>query len=235
MQGPWLSSLVGLLIITGEIVGGLLAKKIRYLKWQCVVSIFLGGLFFALVATCNPDTRARACAFVALGVFFLGWAESVSISLVTLTARHQDELGTASGIAGSTRFLIASIAATVYTVILTQETAKKVPPRVTAAVEEAGLSASAAQSFLAALTGGTSSALEQVPGITDSIIATGTRAYQDASASAYGVVFLSTIAWTAVGVIATLVLPNVDHLLTEQVAATLGRGKNEKTDARENA
>lgn len=229
-----MSSLVGLLIITGEIVGGLLAKKIRYLKWQCVVSIFLGGLFFALVATCDADTQARACAFVALGVFFLGWAESVSISLVTLTAKHQDELGTASGIAGSTRFLIASIAATVYTVILTNETAKKVPSRVISAVEGAGLSESGAQSFLTALTAGSSSALEQVPGITDRIIAIGTRAYQDGSASAYGVVFLSTIAWTAVGVIATLVLPNVDHLLTEQVAATLRKGKNEKTEERGN-
>jgi hypothetical protein len=43
----WISSLVGLLIVIGEIVGGLAAKSIMHIKWQLVVSMFLGGVFFA--------------------------------------------------------------------------------------------------------------------------------------------------------------------------------------------
>lgn len=47
MDGPWLSSLVGLCIVIGEIVGGFCAKAIGHLKWQCFVTIVIGGIFFA--------------------------------------------------------------------------------------------------------------------------------------------------------------------------------------------
>lgn len=46
MSGPWLSSLVGLCIVLGEIVGGFCAKWIGHLKYQCFVCLFIGGIFF---------------------------------------------------------------------------------------------------------------------------------------------------------------------------------------------
>ena len=47
MGAAWMAALVGLLIVSGEIVGGLIAKRIGHIKWQLVVVMFLGGLFFA--------------------------------------------------------------------------------------------------------------------------------------------------------------------------------------------
>jgi hypothetical protein len=47
MHGPWLSSLVGLCIVLGEIAGGFLGKAIGHLKWQCFATIALGGILFA--------------------------------------------------------------------------------------------------------------------------------------------------------------------------------------------
>lgn len=172
------------------------------------------------MATCTPDTKARAAALVSLGVFFIGWTESLAITIVTLTASNQNELGSASGIAGSIRFLISSIAATVYTVILSNRLTQTTTGQVIPAVINAGLPASSAPSFLAAFSIGPS-AFEKVPGITPTILAIGTRAYQEANASAYRTVFLTTIAFTGVAIIATLFLPNVDHLLTANVATTL--------------
>jgi len=228
MEGPWLSSVLGMSIVLGEIVGGFLAKKIGNIKMQCVASLVFGGIFFALVATCTPSTKGRASAFVAIGMFFLGWAESLSITTVTLTAVRQDELGTASGLAGSIRYLVAAIASTVFSVILTEELKKKVAPRVTAAITAAGLPASSVAGYLMALSNGTTAAYEAVPGINTAIIASGTDAYKLANASAYRVVFLSTIAWSVVGVIATLFLPDVDKLLTRQVATTLHKRNDEE-------
>jgi hypothetical protein len=172
------------------------------------------------VATCTPDTKARAAALVSFGVFFIGWAESLAITIVTLTAKNQNELGSASGVAGSIRFLISSIAATVYSVILSNRLAQTIPAQVTPAIINAGLPASSAGDFIAALSLG-SSAFAKIPNITPEIIAIGTRAYQEANATAYKTVFLSTIAFTGVAIIATLFLPNVDHLLTGKVATTL--------------
>jgi hypothetical protein len=161
-----------------------------------------------------------------LGVFCIGWAESLSITLVTLTVKNQKELGSASGVAGSLRFLISSISATIYTVILSNRLATTIPTRVGPAVVGAGLPASSVAEFIAALALG-SSALDAVPGVTPTIVAVGMRAYQLANAAAYRTVFLSTIAFTGVAIIATLLLPNVDHLLTGDVATTLHHKKDE--------
>jgi Fungal trichothecene efflux pump (TRI12) len=159
----------------------------------------------------------------------MGWAESVSITIVTMTARNQAELGSASGVAGSLRFLISSIASTVYNVILANKRAQYVPPRVTAAVEAAGLPASSVTAFLAAI-GGTGGSVSDVPGVNANIISVGTSAYQEANTSAFRVVFLSTIAFSAIGIISTFLLPNVDHLLTGGVAATLHPKQRSKKD-----
>jgi len=66
------------------------------------------------MATCGVGTKVRASVLVSLGVFFIGWTEGAAITIVTLTAKDQFALGTSAGIAGSIRFLISSIASTVY-------------------------------------------------------------------------------------------------------------------------
>ncbi|EON97829.1 putative trichothecene efflux pump protein [Phaeoacremonium minimum UCRPA7] len=108
MYGAWLSAFVGLFIIMGQIVGGFLGKSIGYLKWQCVVGIIIGAVCFGSVATCTPDTRARASALVSIGVFSIGWTEGLAITIVTLSASEQEHLGSASGVAGSIRFFICN-------------------------------------------------------------------------------------------------------------------------------
>jgi hypothetical protein len=140
--------------------------------------------------------------------------------MVTLRAKDQAQLGSASAVAGSIRFLISSISAIIYTVVLTNRLAKAIPAFVIPAVVNAGLPASSASDFIAAFSIGPS-AFEKIPNITPNIIAVGTVAYKEGNASAYRTVFLTTIAFTGIAIIATLFLPNIDHLLTGKVATTL--------------
>ena len=147
---------------------------------------------------------------------------------MTLAAKDQFALGTASGVAGSIRFLISSIASTVYTVILSNRLSTTIAAQVPPAVISAGLPASSVPSFISAFSVG-AAAFEQVPGISPEILAIGTRAYQYANADAYRTVFYSNIAFSGVAIICSLLLPNVDHLLTGQVATTLHQGRDEKT------
>lgn len=175
-----------------------------------------------VVATCTPDTRARACGLVAAGSFFISWMEALAITAITLTTPDQRELGSAGGIGGSIRFLITSIATTVYNVVLSNrrddEISNKLPP----ALIRAGLPETSVPSFIQVLTLGPS-ALAEVPGINTEIIAAGTRAYKVANANSFRTVFLVTIAFTAVTSIVSLFLPNFDDLLTDKVATTLGK------------
>lgn len=176
------------------------------------------------MATCSPDTKARACGLVAAGSFSIGWTEALAVASTTLTTKDQSALGTAGGIGGSVRFLITSISTTVYNVVLRNRQADQIPRKVAPAVIGSGLPASSVASFIKALAVGPS-ALADVPGISPSIITAGTRAYQEANANSFRTVFLTTIAFSCVALVATLLLPNLDSLMSDKIATTLGKEK----------
>jgi hypothetical protein len=231
MTAAWYASFVGLFIIVGEVVGGFVAKSIGHLKWQCVVTVALSGILFGCTATSTPDSLGRAATFVALGTFFIGWAESLAISMVTILARDQTKLGSASGVAGSIRFFIACIASTIYNVVLTNRLAETVPAQVPPALIEAGLPSSSVAAFLAALTVGTP--FSDIPGVNDTIVEAGVRANKWANADAYRTVFYVSIAFSGIALICALLLPNVDNMLSGQVASTLHKGRKDEKRIRE--
>lgn len=226
MTSAWYASLIGIFILVGEIAGGLLGKPIGHLKWQCVITVLISGLFFGLTATSTPGSKARSSAFVALGTFAIGWAESLAITIVTISAWDQTKLGSASGVAGSIRFFIASIASTVYNVVLNNRLAEAVPAHVPAAIVEAGLPSSSVGDFMTGLT--TGAGFADVPGISDSIVAAGVWANKQANAEAYKTVFFVSIAFSGIALISALLLPNVDAMLTNKVASTLHKGRKDE-------
>ena len=229
MTNAWYASFVGLWITVGQVLGGFVAKRLGYIKWQIVVTVLISGIFFGCTATSTPDSKGRAAAFVALGTFWIGWAESLAITVVTITVWDQSKLGSASGLAGSIRFFITSIAATVYNVTLNNRLSETIPRRVPGAVIDAGLPETSVVDFMAALTTGTG--FDTIKGISESIIGAGVRAYKEANAEAYQTVFFVSIAFSAIALICALCLPNIDNLLSGKVALTLHRGKKDEKRA----
>ena len=47
MYGGWLATLLGLMIILGEIASGFAARHIGKVKYQVITTLALGGIFFA--------------------------------------------------------------------------------------------------------------------------------------------------------------------------------------------
>lgn len=121
----------------------------------------------------------------------------------------------------------------IYTVVLTNRLASEVSRQVPAALVAAGLSASSVAYYLNGLTSGNATALAEVPGLTTAISSIGLQSYKEANMSAYRTVFYTTVAFTGLGLILSIWLPNIDKLLTKQVASTLhdkgGGMVNEKT------
>jgi hypothetical protein len=176
------------------------------------------------MATCTPDTRTRAACLMWFGNVAVGWAEGLAITAVTLTARNQAELGTASGTAGSIRFLISSIAQTIYNVILSTRLRKTTAALVPPALAAAGLPASSVKSFMAALS---TKKFDNVPGATTQVVRAGLAAYKEANAESFRTIFLTTIAFTGLAVLLSVFLPDLDKVLNGKVAVTLHGGKNE--------
>ncbi|ORY07019.1 fungal trichothecene efflux pump [Clohesyomyces aquaticus] len=223
MDAALIASLQSLAITTGEIIGGFGARKIGYVKWQIFTTLSIAGVLFATMATCTTESRTRAACLMWFGNVAVGWAEGLAITAVTLTARNQAELGTASGTAGSIRFLISSIASTIYNVVLSNKLAKNTASLVPPALAAAGLPTSSIKSFILALP---TKKFTKVPGVTAEVIKAGLAAYKEANVQSFRVVFLTTIAFTGLAVLLSLFLPDIDKLLTTKVAVTLG--KNEK-------
>jgi hypothetical protein len=130
-------------------------------------------------------------------------------------------IGTAGGVAGSVRGAISSILIAVYTSVLTNRLTTTISTEVPAAVVKAGLPSTSVAQFIGAFSIGTPAAFKAVPGITDQILAVGTRAYKVANADAFATVYLTTIAFSVIAVILTFFAPNTDELMSGKVAATL--------------
>ena len=231
MYVGYISVLVGIGFITGQVAAGLLARSIGKTRYQCMVAFLVGGIFLGCAATVTPDNKATQIALIYIGCVFIGWNESICLSNCAILVHDQREIGVAGGLAGSVRSIISSILQAVYVSIFTNRLSSTIPAEVPPALIKAGLPETSIVGFMTALTSG--SAFSEIPGITEGIIAIGLRAYKQANADAYRTVYLSTIAFSAVAVILTWFAPNTDHLMTGQVAATLHN--QGKTDDEEKA
>lgn len=159
------------------------------------------------------------------GCFLTGYLDSIGLAMASIYIKDQRDIGTAVGITGAVRAAVSTIGTATYSIILSDKLAHNIPALVPAAATNAGLPASSVLQFLSALSGAGN--LTAVPGVNQQIIAAGTAAYELASVKAYRVVFLSTIAFGAVGIILALFTPNVDEQMTDTVTTTL-HGKDQE-------
>lgn len=182
---------------------------------------------FAGLSVATPDTPNLAMVLVSLSSFAVGWGEVLVITICTIAIRDQQDVGVASGVAGSIRSAISTVFSTVYIVVLQTSSRSAVSDIVLPAIVAAGLPKESVESYFAAIASGTSASLQAVDGITPDIIAVGAREFKYAYASAYRDVYYAAIAVCSVATLLAFLVPNVDSLMTDSVAATLHAGKDE--------
>ncbi|KAL2212630.1 MFS general substrate transporter [Sarocladium strictum] len=232
-----ISSLVGVGIISGQISGGMLAKKLGKTKIQCFVVFLVGGVFLACVAVGTPDNQTTTTALMFLGTYWIGWNESVCLANVVICLKDQREVGVAGGLAASLRAAICAVMVAIYTTILSNRLTQTITATVPSALIEAGLPAESIPDFIGVVsTAGTlagEEAYSGVAGVKESVINAGVRAYQVANADAYRTVYLSTIAFSGVAILLTFFAPNTEKYMTDDVAATLNREDDVGVKAKE--
>ena len=111
--------------------------------------------------------------------------------------------------------------------MLVNRLGRNVPMKVPPALLKAGLDAASIPTFIAAVSVNPSGNFSTVAGLTPSIAKAGLRAYQEASLSAYGTVWFTTIALSVLSMIFTIWAPNVNHLLTSDVNAPIHQRNSE--------
>lgn len=75
------------------------------------------------------------------------------------------------------------------------------------------------------LAGFASGSFTDVPGVTPTIIGAGAAAYQEAYTQAFHTLWLTTLAFTMLGMVLSVFTKNTDDLMTEKIAVTVQTGK----------
>ncbi|KAH0845932.1 siderophore iron transporter [Fonsecaea pedrosoi] len=226
MKVGWLSCAVGGGVQAGQVIGGLIAMRIGHINWQMVFASIVMAVFIGGLAAQTKDTLALSTAFATLGSFGVGYIENLAATAATFVIKDQKQMGTSNGIFGSIRSAGGVLATTIYLVILTNRMNTNTKNMIIPTLVEAGLPDSSITAFLTALNSGVASALQAVPGVTEKIILAGETAYLAAYTDAFQKVFLASIAFGGLSIIAALaVRPFTKEELSGSLVFHLGASK----------
>lgn len=211
----------------GDLVGLLVASFIRRrLRFFLIGCMILATVFGGTVSVGTQHNKGTTVTLLALCCFSLGLVESIVQVLAGIAIEDQNDIGTAIGLSASGRAFGGALATTIFSTVLTNRLKTTIPALVPAAVVKAGLPQTSVplllevfQELLPA---------DKVPGLTPSIMAIGMDAYQTASAQAYKTCFLTSIAFTGLGLIAVLFCEDVDPKSDHIVAKELHSKSDEK-------
>lgn len=221
MNIGWLSLTVGAGTLLGQVVGGALCEPLGHQRWQMTIGCVGMTGFVGALAASSQTTKSMAIVLTLLGSFCVGWVEVVA--LVTAPLCHeQEDIGLAYGVSGTLKAGSGSIATSIYSTILSNKMATNIPKYVRPAALGAGLPLSSMPELLAAVASGEFSA---VKGVNPHIISVVTEAYKTACSESFKIVYLASIAFGGLAIIAALWSPNMEHKLNDEVARRLhGKG-----------
>ncbi|KAH4064038.1 hypothetical protein HBI52_036910 [Parastagonospora nodorum] len=201
-----------------------LGHRIGHWKWTLTASVTMMVVFGALLALGNPERKGMMIAFVFLCQVGFGWAQYLSIAFIQFGV-PQIELGISGGLAGVARFAGGAVAISVYQTILTNVQSSKAAELVPRAVLAAGLSADAVPAFLTALPLG-ATALAQVSGVTNEIIAAGGAAFRQAYVVGLRTTALSSLSFGVLAIIACCFCNDIGPKMNNKIEVFLENDEN---------
>lgn len=227
----WLSCAVGGGLLFGQISAGIGVRYLPRMRIQMTLAGLVMMVFIAAVASADSSAEGRTTAFVLIGAAGAGYVENLTLSTMALVW-EPDDIGLVAGVMGCIRTAAGALATSMYSSILATELQKYLPKYVVPAATEAGLPVTSIPALMAGISSGS---FEAVPGITNRVMAAIDGPIKHAYANSFRTVFLCTIPFSAILLIAAAVYcPDVEDYLTEEVARKLqgvhGRSATRQSD-----
>lgn len=213
----WLSCAVGGGLLFGQISAGIGVRYIPRMKLQMLVASIVLVAFVSALSTSTEHTRTRTVVFLLLGTAAAGYVENLTLSSMALVWEPED-IGLVASVLATIRTACGAVAVALYSSLLGNGVTKYLPIYVPEAAINAGLDPSSITALFAGLTSGS---FADVPGITPEITEAVGHAVKHAYALSFRTLFLATLPFGVILLIAAVICPNVEDYLTDEVARKL--------------
>ncbi|KAF2269119.1 MFS general substrate transporter [Lojkania enalia] len=197
----------------GSIIGGIVvafSKKIGHQRWQVTLAVALQTACVGAMSTATLDNPARSIVLT----FFISLCTSINLLngmvLVGFGIVYQEDIGTAAGLAGTSRLLAGAVATAIFSNVTNNKYASTLPGSVQSNVASFNLPSDVLTQLTAAARLGTAAAYNAIPGITPTIQAAATLANKQAYLAGAHLSYQVALAFGLCGVIAAFFIPSVD-------------------------
>lgn len=197
-----------------------LVHKIKHVRHQIIFALIIQTVFTACYAAVIPHHRYAWMVFQLFGQCCFTWVTTLAYVSSGLFV-PQGELGVSAGLIGTFRSAGGSVGNAVFSTILNSIINKQLGPRIAVAAIASGFSPSELGTLIPAVIEnavGVPEAFANVPGASSAVIAATSQALKDAYAYAFRKVFLSTIPFGVIGLIAAWFVKDPSHLLNNHIA-----------------
>ncbi|KAF1844966.1 MFS general substrate transporter [Cucurbitaria berberidis CBS 394.84] len=224
-----MSGTVGGPVAFGQVIGALTVRW-GWGHWQLRIASIVMCAFIGAMASCDASTRDRGIAATVLGSFAVGVIEVIAIIAIPFTVPPKD-LGLASGLLGSCRAVLGSIALAIFSGVLNTTKDKEITPRLRTVAEAEGLSTASTVAIIKAGMASLVSAFTKIPGVTPKNVGKFIKALQDGNVVAYNTVFYASLAFGGASVICAFCTKSFNEHFTATVDRRLqGAGHETKND-----
>lgn len=198
----------------GTIIGGIIVSFSKYIghqRWQVMFAVALQTACVGAMSTATITNSVQSIVLTCI----ISCATSVNILngmvLVGFGIVYQEDIGTAAGLAGTSRLLAGAIATAIFSNVTNNKYSSTLPATVRANVRSFNLPTDTLAKLVGAAKANTAAAYQAVPGITPAIRAAATLGNKQAYLEGAHLSYQVALAFGLVGVMCAFFIPSIDE------------------------
>ncbi|KAK3703014.1 hypothetical protein LTR37_014744 [Vermiconidia calcicola] len=204
------ANMVGFGTITAGATVALFCHPVDHERWLQTGFMIIQTALIGSLASIGVNDRAQAIATIIVLAATITPPQLLSFAMISMGIDNQVDIGLANGLASTFRLMGGAVATAIYSAILANTFADRLPLKMQSVIRANDVPASMVPNLLAAAGLNTAEAYEAVPGLTPEIIAASQMAVKFAYVDAFKLVYLVALAFGGIAIVAasfTLTIP----------------------------